>query len=84
LHEKLKIEKNTDGIDRIPQKILVDGVDILSILKDKLMNLIYSERKVPEQWLVFKIIPVFKNKGQTKDIKNYKSMANQCSSSNFC
>ena len=28
----------------------------------------YNE--VPEQWLVSKTVPVFKNKGDTKDIKN--------------
>jgi hypothetical protein len=47
----------------------------------KLISLIYKERKVPEQWLVSKTIPVLKNKGQTKIIENYSQIANLCSSS---
>jgi hypothetical protein len=37
--------------------------------------------KIPEQWLVSKTIPIFKNKGQKKDIENYRPIANLCSSS---
>ena len=36
---------------------------------------------VPGQWLVSKTIPVFKNKGDRKDIKNYRPISNLCSSS---
>jgi hypothetical protein len=35
----------------------------------KLMTLIYNEKQVPEQWLVAKTIPVFKNKGNEKTSK---------------
>ena len=73
--------KNSEGFDRIPQKILTDGASVLSIPMYKLMRLIYYERKVPDQWLVAKTIPVFKNKGNSKDIENYRPIANLCSSS---
>jgi hypothetical protein len=36
---------------------------------------------VPDQWLIAKTIPVFKNKGQTLDINNYRPIANLCSTS---
>jgi hypothetical protein len=41
----------------------------------KLMTLVYSEKRVREQWLVSKTIPVFKSKGQTRDIENYRPIA---------
>ena len=73
--------KNSEGYDRIPQRILVDGVDVLAVPMQKLMSLIYSEVKIPEQWLVSKTIPIFKNKGQKREIENYRPIANLCSSS---
>ena len=73
--------KNSEGFDRIPQKVLVDGVDILSMPMHKLMSMIYKEKKVPDQWLVSKTIPIYKNKGQSKDLENYRPIANLCSSS---
>ena len=55
----LKI-KNTEGYDRIPQRILIDGRDALIEPLVSLFNLIYRDTKVPEQWLISKIIPVHK------------------------
>jgi hypothetical protein len=43
------------------------------------MNLIYNQRTVPVQWLVFKTIPVFKNKRLESNIENYRPVANLCS-----
>ena len=37
--------------------------------------------QVPAQWLVSKTLPIFKNKGDKKDIKNYRPISNLCSSS---
>jgi hypothetical protein len=73
--------KNSEGYDRTPQRILVDGVDVLCKPFQRLMDLIYTENNVPEQWLISKTIPVFKNKGQRKDIENYRPIANLCSTS---
>ena len=73
--------KNSEGFDRIPQKVLVDGTSILAKPMHKLMSLIYKEKQIPDQWLVAKTLPIFKNKGQSKDIENYRPIANLCSSS---
>ena len=48
----------------------------LSVLFDK----IYLTQKIPEQWKVSKIIPIFK-KGNVNQIENYKPVANLCSAS---
>ena len=53
--------KNCKGYDRIPQRILVDGGEILCDVFAVLFAKIYEERKVPAQWLVSKTIPVYKN-----------------------
>ena len=70
----LKI-KNTEGFDRIPQRILVDGADILGDSLVGLFERIYHQKAVPGQWLVSKTIPVFKNKGNKSDIKNYRPIS---------
>ena len=75
--------KNSEGYDHIPQRILVDGVDHLMTAFEGLFCQIYSQVKIPSQWLVSKTIPVFKNKGDVKDIENYRPISNLCSTSNF-
>jgi hypothetical protein len=42
---------------------------------------ICEKGKVPDQCLIAKTIPVYKNKGQTSDINNYRPIANFCSTS---
>lgn len=74
-------DKKTEGMDRIPQSILRDGADALSGPISLLMQKIYTEKSVPDQWLVSKTIPVYKNKGSKKDVENYRPIANLCSTS---
>jgi hypothetical protein len=70
--------KNTKGVDRIPQKILLDGVDLLEAPLSKLLSLIYNEKLIPDQWRIAKTKPVYKNKGDKKDVENYEPIANLC------
>ena len=57
--------KNSEGYDRIPQRILVDGVDILSVPMQKLMSLIYIYGgKDPRTVACLKDNSILKNKGQ--------------------
>ena len=58
--------KNSEGYDRIPQRVLVDGIEHLLDPLTHLFHLIYNQKKIPEQWLIAKTIPVFKNKGDKK------------------
>ena len=45
-----------------------------------LFNEVYLTCKIPEQWKVSKIIPIFK-KGSKVSIENYRPIANLCSAS---
>jgi hypothetical protein len=78
---KLLKVKNSEGFDRIPQRILADGADVLIGPLAGLFDRIYHQKTVPDQWLVAKTIPVFKNKGDSNSIENYRPIANLCSSS---
>ena len=70
--------KNTEGYDRIPQRILIDGRILLNSPLTSLFALIYRDKIVPGQWLISKIIPVHK-KGNKQMIENYRPVANLCS-----
>ena len=70
--------KNTEGYDRIPQRIIIDGGMVLCRPLENLFRLIYRDKCVPGQWLISKIIPVHK-KGDKKCVENYRPVANLCS-----
>ena len=75
-------QKNCEGMDRIPQRIIVDGISILIKPLSKLFSSIYTNSEIPEQWLMAKVAPVFK-KGDSKDISNYRPVSNLCAASKF-
>jgi endonuclease/exonuclease/phosphatase family metal-dependent hydrolase len=68
------------GSDRIPLKVLKDGIDFLAQPILQLMNLIYEQNEVPKQWKVSRIIPLHK-KGPRTNIANYRPISNLCSTS---
>ena len=70
--------KNCEGHDRIPQRIIVDGVDHLTAPITNLFSLIYMQNKIPQQWLMAKVNPIFK-KGNKNIIENYRPISNLCS-----
>ena len=72
--------KNCEGYDRIPQRILSDGANILIGPFTGLFERIYNQKSIPEQWSISKVIPIFK-KGLKNNIENYRPIANLCSSS---
>ena len=56
---KLIKNKNSEGHDMIPQRAMIDGIDILIDPLVKLFNNIYIKKEIPEQWKLAKITPVF-------------------------
>ena len=62
--------KKCEGFDRIPVCMLLDAnVKILPPMA-YLFNAIYQTCKIPDQWKVAKIVPIFK-KGSKLQIENY-------------
>jgi hypothetical protein len=59
--ESMKI-KNSEGFDRIPQRIIKEGIENLLEPFAQLFKRIYTQRAVPDQWLLAKTIPIH-NKG---------------------
>ena len=60
--------KNSEGDDRIPQRIILDGIDSLIDPFARLFSLIYKTKIVSVQWLIKKITPIHK-KGSKKKLK---------------
>jgi hypothetical protein len=67
--------KNSEGFDRISQRVLLDETEHLLQPLTTLFDQVYKQRKIP------KTIPIFKNKGKKRHIENYRPMANLCSTS---
>ena len=72
--------KKCEGFDRIPVCALYDARTTLLNPMASLFEKIYNSGYIPEQWKVSKIIPIFK-KGSKVEIKNYRPIANLCSTS---
>ena len=72
--------KNCEGHDRLPQRILIDGISILQTPLAVLFNKIYTSKNIPQQWKISKVTPIFK-KGAPNDIENYRPISNLCSTS---
>ena len=70
--------KNCEGFDRIPQRVLTDGINELTPPLTILFQKILKQKKIPEQWSISKIIPIHK-KGPKQNIENYRPIANLCS-----
>ena len=77
--KEMKI-KNCEGYDRIPLRILKEGVQVLARPLSILFEKIYENKEIPEQWKIAKIIPLHK-KGPDQDITNYRPISNLCSAS---
>ena len=70
--------KNSEGYDRPPQQIIIDVADVLITPLTTLLNKIYYQKTIPEQWLIAKITPIHK-KDPSNMLKNYRPIANLCS-----
>ena len=57
--------KKCEGFDIIPVCVLIDSCDIIVPAMSSLFSSIYLTQKIPEQWKVAKIIPIFKKGSKT-------------------
>ena len=72
--------KNSEGEDRIPQRIIIEGIEQLINPLTHLFKNIYDKKEIREQWKMSKITPVHK-KGSKNEVSNYRPVANLCSTS---
>ena len=72
--------KTCYGYDNIPVKILTDGVTYLLSPFHKLLNMIYNQKVIPDQWKASRIIPLHK-KGPKNKVENYRPISNLCAGS---
>jgi hypothetical protein len=63
-------EKSSYGSDNIPVRVLRDAHEILVKPYHRLLNKIYNQNVIPEQWKTSRILPLHK-KGKKNQIENY-------------
>ena len=73
-------DKSCYGVDNIPVKILRDGCKILAKPYYILLNKIYNQKVIPEQWKTSRILPLYK-KGKKNQVENYRPISNLCAGS---
>ena len=62
------------GIDLIVNEYIKSTKDIMMPLYIKLFNKVLQCGYMPEDWLIGAIIPIYKNKGDKKDVNNYRGI----------
>ncbi len=72
--KKLKNSKAA-GIDRITNEYIKASIDLMIPIYTYLFNIILNTGDIPKTWLIGKIIPIYKGKGDTKDPGNYRGIA---------
>ena len=70
--------KNSSGYDRIPMRMLVDCKEVIMSNVCSLINKIFRDQTIPDQWKVSKVLPLHKN-GEKNNIENYRPISNICS-----
>ena len=73
-------DKSCYGVDNIPVKILRDGCKILAGPYHVLLNKIYEQNVIPEQWKTSRVLPLYK-KGKRSQMENYRPISNLCAGS---
>ena len=63
-------DKSSYGLDNIPVKVLKDAHEILMKPYHRLLNKIYNQNIIPEQWKTSRILPLHK-KGKKNLVENY-------------
>ena len=63
----------SSGLDNVTNEYLKNTVYFTILIYVKLFNFIFTKGVVPVSWFVGVITPIFKNKGSSKDPKNYRA-----------
>ena len=60
------------GDDEIINEYIKSTSNVFTPIYEKLFNIIFNTGKIPECWLIGNIKPIYKNKGDKTDPKNYR------------
>lgn len=71
-------QKKSAGIDEIPGTLCLAIKNIVAPILSQLINLSFSQGVYPSALKISKILPIFKNKGSSCDVENYRPVALQC------
>ena len=69
------IETSGPGITGISAKVLKASNEVLSPMLTEFFNLCLKTQKMPDEWKTAICTPLFKNKGQSNDVNNYRSIS---------
>ena len=69
--------KPSSGPDEMPGSLIKDIADIISIPLSNLINRSFLEGVYPEALKKTKVVPIFKNKGSTEDVFQYRPISVQ-------
>ena len=59
-------DNKSPGLDEIPPKLLMETVEQINIILERVFNLSLKEGVVPFEWKVANIIPLFKKGSRIK------------------
>lgn len=71
-------KKKSSGVDNIPGMILLEIKELISVPLCTIVNKSFESGVYPINLKVSKIIPIFKKKGDERDLNNYRPIAVQC------
>ena len=68
------MDNKSPGVDRIPQKLLIETLEQISIPLARVFNWSLKQGVVPAEWKEANIIPLFK-KGSRNKSENYRPVS---------
>jgi hypothetical protein len=66
------------GIDGVPGELIKSGGDAIIIMCQYLFSLCKYLQCIPKDWKLGLVIPIFKNKGVSTDVKNFRPITVTC------
>jgi Reverse transcriptase (RNA-dependent DNA polymerase)/Endonuclease-reverse transcriptase len=66
------------GADEVPAEFLIEGLDALTDVLVAFLRLVFDSECIPTIWRAALVVPIWKKKGDDKDIANYRPISLTC------